>query len=100
VAYSACRGDRRFLVVDGDEQPPHDAVMEGSPAFSPDGRRVAYVARDGQAQRLIFDGVESSRTFNAVVTIGGGGLFFDGPDRLRYIGPMGTVLLLVEATLT
>ena len=61
LAYVAEHGSQQAVVVDGVEGKPY-AVIDGQPIFSPDGRRVAYVAATVSEGRLswhvIVDGVE------------------------------------------
>jgi WD40 repeat protein len=50
------RGDQWFVVLDGVALKPYDRV--GGSAFSPDGRRFAYVAHLGDDWFVVLDGVE------------------------------------------
>jgi hypothetical protein len=53
-AYTTSRGERHYLVVDGQEGPHFDMVV--SPVFSPDGRFVVYRARqDGKRFVVVAD---------------------------------------------
>jgi hypothetical protein len=53
-AYVARRGDRWFIVANGREGPAYDRVV--TPAFSPDGRRLVYRARqDGKRFVVVAD---------------------------------------------
>jgi len=53
---SAKAGQKSFVVVDGNEGRPYDTV--GSPIFSPDGSRLAYVAEVEKRWLLVVDGKE------------------------------------------
>jgi WD40-like Beta Propeller Repeat len=54
VAYAGHKDGAIYVVVDGEEQGPFDAV--GSLIFSPDGERLAFVARRNDEGYLILDG--------------------------------------------
>jgi hypothetical protein len=71
LGYVAERNKRCMVVVDGQPGPEWDAiggglvmftsppsppVLPGHPVFSPDSKRVAYEARDGQKWRMVVDG--------------------------------------------
>ena len=51
VAYSASRGRRAFVAVDGHEGERFDAV--GLPVFSDDGLKVGYKARQGETEFVV-----------------------------------------------
>lgn len=55
----------RAAFVDGKAGDVYDGIP-GSPVFSPDGRHVAYAARDGRAQFVVVDGKPGPR-FRAAV---------------------------------
>jgi hypothetical protein len=57
VAYAGCFGDSVYVTVAGERQGPFDAV--GAPTFSADGRRIGYLARRGDRQFLMLDGVKA-----------------------------------------
>jgi hypothetical protein len=54
-AYAALDGERWQWIVDGVPQRPFDEVDPDSVTFSPDGRRVGYVASDGACHRTVID---------------------------------------------
>lgn len=47
-----------FLVVDGDSQPGLGEMPDPSLLFSPDGRRIAYLAKHGRNDSVVVDGSE------------------------------------------
>ena len=44
VAYSAKKGDKWIIVVDGEPGPAYDGIAKGDPVFSPDSNFVKYRA--------------------------------------------------------
>src|SRR6266536_3382622 len=58
VAYAARAGTKQFVVVDGTEEKPYDAIMQDTLSYSPDSQRVAYVARVVMKQFVVVDGKE------------------------------------------
>ncbi len=68
VAYSAGRGERQFMVVDGKSQSEYDQVEY--PIFSPDGQRLAYGARQGNQWFAVADGQEGKRYDDACLACG------------------------------
>ena len=58
VAYAACRGDKWFVVVDGNEGEECDEVVRRD--FSADSRQFAYIARNAGKDVLILDGKRST----------------------------------------
>ena len=56
-AYTASKGQQRFLVVDGEPQVPIEGIVDHSLTFSPDSRRLAYaVAKADRRAYLVVDG--------------------------------------------
>ncbi|HYL11749.1 MAG TPA: hypothetical protein VEV41_01865 [Terriglobales bacterium] len=66
------------MVVDGKAGAKYDAIGEGAPIFSPDGKRVAYAAQKGAKLFVVVDGKAGAE----YDTIGGGTLVFS-PDGKR-----------------
>jgi Tol biopolymer transport system component len=57
VAHAARRGDANwFAVIDGAEGPVYNRIANGTPLFSPDGKRVVYAAQKGQKWVAVLDG--------------------------------------------
>jgi len=75
------------VVVDGKEEKLYDRIGEESLTFSPDSRRVAYVAQDGSKSLVVVDGKEEN-TYDGIIR--GESLFFS-PDsrRIAYSGTVG-----------
>jgi len=61
VAYAARVGTKQFVVMDGNEEKPYDAIVPDTLRFSPDSQRVAYAARVGTKQFVVVDGREERR---------------------------------------
>ncbi len=57
-AYLASRGQKTFVVEDGQAGAEYDEILNGSLIFSPDGKRLAYAARKGEKFLAILDGKE------------------------------------------
>jgi WD40 repeat protein len=58
LGYAARQGKKAFMVIEGAgprEQTPY--VQLGDPLFSPDGRRVAYLAFDGKKELVVDNGI-------------------------------------------
>jgi Tol biopolymer transport system component len=57
VAYLAERDQKTFIVINGKEWGPYDALAEDSPpVFSPDGKRIAFSVRRGEQWLVVTDG--------------------------------------------
>jgi hypothetical protein len=78
VAYAARVGTKQFVVVDGNEEKPYDAILPGTLNFSSDSQRVAYAARVGAKQLVVVDGKEE-RHYDSILE---GTLIFS-PDSQR-----------------
>jgi len=61
VAYVGRKGDKLFVVVNGEEGKGYDDIGFGSLIFSPDSKRVAYEAREGNKWFVVVDGEEGKR---------------------------------------
>jgi len=92
VAYAARVGTKQFVVVDGNEEKPYDAIVPDTLSFSPDSQRVAYAARVGTKQFVVVDGREERR-YDGVLE---GTLSFS-PDsqRVAYVARVGAKQLVV-----
>ena len=56
MAYTAAKGNERHVVVDGQEEPQYDGIINGTPVFSPDGKRVVYGAIKDDKSRVVLEG--------------------------------------------
>jgi len=115
LAYAVATRDRRaYLVVDGKAGPVHDGIGGSWPPgiapnrasmqalyglgsassiqFSPDSRRIAYLARSGPIQRVYVDGQAEDVEMDFLV---GGMVFSDDSKRLAYGGRRGNKFFLV-----
>jgi hypothetical protein len=64
VAYSIATKERQyFMIKDGKEEGPYRSIASGSLTFSPDGKRLAYVAQMGRKYFLVLDGVPSKEGY-------------------------------------
>jgi hypothetical protein len=70
-------GAKWTAVIDGIEGPAYDAMGKLSPLFSPDSKRVAYIAGRGGKKLVVLDGAEGPEYDNV------GGLAFS-PDCRRF----------------
>jgi len=49
-------GGKQFVVVDGLPGSEYDGIAEGGLVFSPDGKRIAYGAKNGNKWFVVIDG--------------------------------------------
>ncbi len=92
----AIAGNTWFVVVDGKEAKRYDGI--GTLIFSPDSKRMAYVAGAGNKYFVVVDGKEGKQ-YDSIVTIRGGRIVFDSSDRLHYLVVKGNDIYLVEERL-
>jgi hypothetical protein len=92
-AYAATTGKQDFIVVDGEAARQYEEVLPPAIYWSPDARHVAYAVRNFSGPTVVIDATEGP-PYGIV-----GGIIFDGPERLHYIGFRGFDLVLVEETL-
>jgi hypothetical protein len=71
-------GDQWFVVVDGKEEKKYDNI--GGTIFSPDSKRVAYVAGVGDKEFMVVDGKEE-KIYDAIV----GTIFSPDSKRVAYV---------------
>jgi hypothetical protein len=67
-----------MVVLDGSEQRAYDNV--GSVVFGPDGRELAYVAREGDSWRVVL-GKQAGKPYAAILS----GPRFVGPQTVVYV---------------
>jgi hypothetical protein len=63
------------------EGKPYDAIAGNSPVFSPDSKKIAYLANKSRRQFMVVDG-KTGPEFAAIP----GGPLFHKDDSLEYIG--------------
>ena len=85
-------GSKQFVVIDGEEGKRYDGIIS-APIFSPDSKRVAYLAVLGDKWFVVIDGEEGKR-YDGFVR--GGRIIFDSPDSLHYLAQKGSNIYLVE----
>jgi hypothetical protein len=96
VAYTAERGRKQVVVVDGAETTVKEGVLKNTPLFTPDGKHVLYGEHRGDHWALVLDG-EPCFEFNSFVR--GGRIVFDGPTSFHALVIRGGQFLRVEATI-
>ncbi len=115
LAYAAAKADRRcYLVVDGKAGPVHDGIGGSLPPgvtlnqasmqtgyglgsatsilFSPDSRRIAYLAHFGKMKKVFLDDKPEDVEMDFLA---GGMVFSDDSKRLAYGGRRGNQFFLV-----
>jgi hypothetical protein len=79
-----------IAVVDGRESKAYDHIKQGTPVFSPDSQRVAFVAERNFKLLTVTDGVEGKEFFE------GAGISFTPDSRhLAYKAKLGTRFVLL-----
>ncbi len=101
---------KQFVVVDGQQHKPYDAVYERSLTFDPNSRWVTYVSaifqrrlafiKVGEKHMFVVDGDEGRQYDEIVAPPGGGSVFFSSPDHPHYIARKDSAFYLVEERLT
>ena len=80
VAYGARKGNKWFIVVDGQEGKQYDGIVEGTLVFSPDSKRVAYGAKMGKKWLVVIDGKEEKQydgiVKGSIIKFGSDGSFY------------------------
>ena len=89
----AVRGGKMFAVVDGVEGKEYDGIGIGSPTFSPDSERVAYLAVRGGKGFVVVDG-EEGKEYDGFPR--DSRLVFDSPRLLRASARRGMEFFRVE----
>jgi WD40 repeat protein len=89
-AYSAVTGEQSRAVVNNQEDPPHDSVMNDI-AFAPDSHNVIYTATDNGKARLVVNGVEG-KTYDRIDDL----VFSPNGERFAYAARKNNNVLVVE----
>jgi hypothetical protein len=82
-------------VVDGREGKAYNGIKVGLLAFSPDSRHLAYGAQGDQGWVMILDEQEGKPHEN-LLSLGGGKIVFDAPDRFHYLVTRGQDIYVVQ----
>ena len=92
LAYGATVGDKRLVVVDGEEGKQYDEIGTCSLVFSPDSRRIAYTAKAGEKWLVVVDGQEGKQYDEIAIR----SLVFSSDSRkLAYLAKAGGKWLVV-----
>jgi hypothetical protein len=83
---------RSVVVVDGQAGPEYGGVAEGSLMFSPDGKRVVYVAGKGEKWVVVVDG-QPGPEYDVVVK---GGPIFRADGMLEFLAVKNNELCRVK----
>jgi hypothetical protein len=92
VAILAKRGDRQYVVVDGQAGPEYDRVGKGSPFFSPEGNHVVYVANKDKMIIVVVDG-QAGMEYDVIFQ---GGPTFRPDGTLEFLAIRDNVLYRVD----
>jgi Tol biopolymer transport system component len=103
VRHFACgttKGQKRYVVVDGEAGPEYDALGAPSLVFSPDSKRVAYAARKGAKWLVVVDGeagpeYDGLAKLSLLVRLGGVGMFSPDGKHVAYAAQKGAKWLVV-----
>lgn len=68
ISYAATRGNKQVVVHDMGVGEPFDGIAEGTPVFSPDGKRVAFVARVSAKWFVVLDGVRG-KSYDRIIDV-------------------------------
>ena len=94
VVYTAGTATKQVVaVVDGKEGKGYDDIV--GLVFSPDGRRIAYAAKEGAKQFVVVDGKEE-RGYDAIVGDRQELIVFDSDDSFHYLAVKGGGLYMIE----
>ena len=94
VAYGARKGNKWFVVVDGQEGKQYDGLTSGTPIFSPDNKRVAYGAMTEKKWFVVVDGQEGKQ-YDGIVK--GSIIKFNPDGSIYYLAIKGNGTYLVTS---
>src|SRR5262249_41214084 len=94
----ALDADKQVVVVDGRESQAYHDIKTGMLAFSPDSQWLAYGARVDKHWTIVLNGQEG-KPYENLISLGGGRLVFDAPDRLHYLVTRGQDIYVVQEQL-
>jgi hypothetical protein len=96
LAYAAAVHEaKQVVVVDGRESKAYKGIKVGLLAFSPDSRRLAYGAQGDQGWVMVLDDQEG-KPYENLLSLGGGKIVFDAPDRFHYLATRGQDIYVVQ----
>ena len=89
--------ESKITYIDGKEGKPYHNIGEGSLIFSPDSKRLAYVAM-GSNRDFVVVNENEGKQYETIFTssMGGGRIIFDSPDSFHYFAVLGSGIYLVE----
>jgi len=93
LAYVAVRGEKQFVVVDGEEGKEYDGIGAGTLIFSPDSKHLAYGAERGEKWLVVVDGKEG-KEYDGFLR--GSKLVFDSPKSFHTLEWRGIEFFRVE----
>jgi formylglycine-generating enzyme required for sulfatase activity/Tol biopolymer transport system component len=79
LAYVAKRGEKWFVVWNGQEQTEYDNIAYGSPVFSPDGEILLYAAAKDYKWTLVLNGQPIEYDYDTI-----GDIFLFSPDSSHF----------------
>ena len=112
------RGKKSYVVVDGKEGAEYGSVHPSTLCFSPDGRRLAYVAHKNNSRIVVVDATEGRpydrfgvqeeirsfetgpHTRTTIFSYPGPKIIFDSPDAFHYLARKGRNIYLVQENMT
>jgi WD40 repeat protein len=99
LAYAAAVDKaKQVVVVDGRESKAYNGIKMGLLAFSPDSRHLAYGAQGDHGWVVVLDDQEG-KPYENLLSLGGGKIVFDAPDRFHYLATGGQNIYVVQEQL-
>jgi Tol biopolymer transport system component len=86
---------KQTVVLDGLDSKAYNGIKPALLAFSPDSRRLAYGAQGDKGWHVVLDGQEG-RVYENLLSLGGGKIVFDAPDRFHYLATSGQDIYIVQ----
>ena len=99
LAYAAAVHEAKQVVaLDGRESKAYTGIKVGLLAFSPDSRHLAYGAQGDKGWVMVLDDQEG-KPYENLLSLGGGKIVFDAPDRFHYLATRGQDIYVVQEQL-
>jgi hypothetical protein len=89
---------KQVVVVDSRESKAYSGIKAGMLGFSPDSRHLAYGAQGDKGWFVVLDGQEG-KPYENLLSLGGGTIVFDAPDRFHYLATRGQDIYVVQEQL-